>query len=51
MFSFLVLLKKMEGGEVSSIFSCVTPGIWELSLSFIEGEVAELSVCVVFVDD
>ena len=41
----------MEGGEVSSRFSCVTPGVWELSFHFITIEVAEYSVCGVSVDD
>ena len=41
----------MEGGEVSSRFSCITVGVWEFSLSFIVSEVAEFSACGVFVDD
>ena len=48
---FLVLIKGMEGGEVSSRFSCITLGVWEFSLSFIASEVAEFSACGVFVDD
>ena len=48
---FLLLIKGMEGGEVSSRFPCVTPGVWELSLSFIESEVVEVSAYGVFVDD
>ena len=41
----------MEGGEVGSRFPCVTPGVWELFLSFIASEVSEFSACGVFVDD
>ena len=41
----------MEGGEVNSRFPCVTPGVCELSLSFIASEVAEVSASGVFVDD
>ena len=48
---FLVLIKGMAGGEVSLRFPCVTPGVWELFLSFIAREVAEFSACWVFVDD
>ena len=51
MFLFLVLIKRTEGGEVSSRFPCVTPGVWELPLSFIASEVAELSACGVFAVD
>ena len=40
----------MERGEVSSS-PFVTPGIWELSLSFIASEVAEFNTCGVFADD
>ena len=39
------------GGEVSSRFPCVTPGVWELSLSFIASKAVEFSACGVFVDD
>ena len=41
----------MDGGEVSSRFSCVTPGVSEPFLSFIVSEMAEFSACGVFVDD
>ena len=41
----------MEGGEVSSRFPCVNPGVWEIFLSFIASEVAEFNACGVFVDD
>ena len=46
-----VLIKGMEGVEVSSRLRCVTPGVWEISLSFIASEVTEFSACRVFVDD
>ena len=36
---------------MSSRFLCVIPGVWKLSLSFMASEVAEFSVCGVFVDD
>ena len=41
----------MEGGEVNSRFPCITPRVWELSLSFIANEVAEFSASGVVVDD
>ena len=41
----------MEGGELSSRFHYVAPGVWQLSLSIIASEVAEFSACGVFVDD
>ena len=41
----------MDGGELNSRFPGVTPGVWELSLSFIASEVVEFSACGVFVDD
>ena len=41
----------MDVGEVSSRFSCVTPGVWQLSISFIANEVAGFNACGVFVDD
>ena len=50
-FLFLLLIKGMAEGEVSSRFPCVTSGVWELFLSFIAREVAEFSACGVFVDD
>ena len=50
-FLFLVLIKGMAGGEVSSRFPYITPEVWELSLSFIAREVTEFSACRVFVDD
>ena len=46
-----MLLIGIEGGEVSSRFPCVTPGISELSLKFIAYEVLEFSASGVFVDD
>ena len=50
-FLFLVLIKRMKGGEGSSRFPCVNPGIWELSLSFSVSEMVKFSACGVFVDD
>ena len=47
---FLLLISGIEEGEVSSKFLCDTPGVWELSLSFIASEVAEFSARGVFDD-
>ena len=41
-----MLILGIEGGEVSSRFPCVTPGISELSLKFIASEVPEFSACL-----
>ena len=49
-FLFLLLIRGIEEGEVSSKFLCGTPGVWELSLNFIASEVAELSARGVFDD-
>ena len=46
-----MLIKGIEGGELSSRFPCVTLRVWELSLSLIKSEVVECSACGVFVDD
>ena len=58
MFLFLVLIKGMEGVEVSSRFPCVTPGVWEHSSKVVEfnaelhsSKVVEFNACRVFVDD
>ena len=40
--------QRNRGGESEFKFPCVTPGVWQLSLSFIASEVAEFSACGVF---